>query len=120
MDTYITQHLTGINIDPQNNFIYVSSGARTHLGEIRDNGGAWPGKREVPMSSKIFRFPINTVGLFLPNDSALLDASGYVYAYGTRNTYDMAWDGNNNLFGLDNSGERDDPNKLLFPSQAIS
>ena len=107
----------GINIDPSGTYIYVSSGARTYLGEIQTNGGAWPGAREVPMTTRIFRFPIDTTGVVLPNDSALLDSSGFVFAWGTRNAYDMAWDGNGNLFGVDNSGERDDPEELNWLRQ---
>ena len=103
---------TDVSIDPSGNYIFLSSGARTHLGELRTNGGAWPGAREVPLTTRIFKFPINTVGLVLPNDSNLIDNSGYVYAWGTRNAYDMAWDANDTLFAIDNSGERDDPEEL--------
>ncbi|MEP7168930.1 MAG: PQQ-dependent sugar dehydrogenase [Bacteroidota bacterium] len=107
----------GVNLDPAGKYIYVSSGARTHLGEIRTNGGTWPGCREVPVTSRIFKFPVNTVGAVLPNDSALIDNSGYVFAWGTRNAYDMAWDGNDTLFAIDNSGERDDPEELNWLRQ---
>jgi len=103
---------SAVSIDPTGNYIYLSSGARTHLGEIRTNGGAWPNCREVPLTTRIFKFPINTVGLVLPNDSNLIDNSGYVFAWGTRNAYDMAWDANDTLFAIDNSGERDDPEEL--------
>lgn len=102
----------GVSIDPAGNYLYVSSGARTLFGEVRTNNNAWPGKREVPVSSRIFRFPANATGITLPNDSTLLDNSGYVFAWGTRNAYDMAWDGNDTLFAVDNSGERDDPEEL--------
>jgi len=81
----------GLCMDPSGSYIYVSSGARTHLGEIRSNGGAWPGLREVPLTCHIFRFPINTIGLVLANDSASLHNSGYIFASGTRNAYDMGW-----------------------------
>lgn len=108
---------TGVNLDPAGNFIYVSSGARTHLGEVRTNSGAWPGLREVPLTTRIFKFPVNTVGVVLPNDSLLIDNSGYVFAWGTRNAYDMAWDGNDTLFAIDNSGERDDPEELNWLRQ---
>ncbi len=108
---------TGVNLDPDGNNIYVSSGARTHLGEIRTNGGAWPGTREVPVTSRIFKFPVNSIGIVLPNDSNLVDNSGYVFAWGTRNAYDMAWDGNDMLFAIDNSGERDDPEELNWLRQ---
>ncbi|MES2514877.1 MAG: T9SS type A sorting domain-containing protein [Bacteroidota bacterium] len=116
-NSYGDHGFAGVNLDPAGNFIYVSSGARTHLGEIRTNGGAWPNKREVPLTTRIFRFPVNAVGVVLPNDSLLLDNSGYVFAWGTRNAYDMAWDGNNNLFAIDNSGERDDPEELNWLQQ---
>ncbi len=122
-NSYETANINGdhgfsaVNIDPAGNYIYVSSGARTHLGEIRTNGGTWPNKREVPMTSRIFRFPINSVGLTLSNDSNLIDNSGYLFATGTRNAYDMGWDGNNNLFAIDNSGERDDPEELNWLQQ---
>ncbi len=103
---------SGINIDPQKKFLYVSSGARTHLGEIRTLSGAWPGKREVPLTTCILKFPIDTVGVTLPNDSTLLSNTGLIFARGTRNAYDMAWDAGGNLFAIDNSGERDDPEEL--------
>ena len=47
----------------------------------------------------------------------MLSNSGYVFARGTRNAYDMAWDGNDTLFAIDNSGERDDPEELNWLSQ---
>jgi hypothetical protein len=108
---------TDVSIDPAGNYIYVSSGARTHLGEVRTNNNAWPGYREVPLTTRIFRFPINSSGIILPNDSTLIDNSGYVFAWGTRNAYDMAWDGNDTLFAIDNSGERDDPEELNWLRQ---
>lgn len=107
----------GVNVDPAGNYIYVSSGARTHLGEIRTNGGAWPGCREVPITTRIYRFPVTITNLVLPNDSTAIDNSGYVFAWGTRNAYDMAWDANDNLFAIDNSGERDDPEELNWLRQ---
>lgn len=102
----------GLCMDPSGTYIYVSSGARTHLGEVRSNGGAWPGLREVPLTCHIFKFPINTVGLVLANDSASLHNSGFIFASGTRNAYDMGWDGNNTMFAIDNCGERDDSEEL--------
>lgn len=108
---------SGLTIDPMGAYIFVSSGARTHLGEVRTNNGAWPGYREVPLTTRIFKFPIATVGLILQNDSAIIDNSGFVFAWGTRNAYDMAWDGDNNLFAIDNVGERDDPEELNWLRQ---
>lgn len=102
----------GVNVDPSGNYIYVSSGARTHLGEVRTNGGVWPGCREVPITTRIFKFPVSTVGLILQNDSAWIDNSTYIFSWGTRNAYDMAWNADSLLFAIDNSGERDDPEEL--------
>jgi len=108
---------TGVCVDPQENYIYVSSGARTHLGEVRTNNGAWPELREVPITCHIFRFPLNSSGIVLQNDSAFLSSSGYIFADGTRNAYDIAWDWNDTLFAVDNSGERDDPEELNWLRQ---
>ncbi len=63
-------------------------------------------------NSKIYRIPLDTVGLNLPSDSGALDASGYVHCRGVRNAYAMAFDANGELFAIDNSGERDDPEEL--------
>jgi hypothetical protein len=108
---------SAVNVDPTGNYIYVSSGARTHLGEVRTFSGSCQGCREMPITSKIFRFPIQTTALTLPNDSLALANSGYVFADGTRNAYAMAWDANQNLFAIDNSGERDDPEELNWIRQ---
>lgn len=102
----------GVALDPAGRYIYVSSGARTHLGEVRNGSGAWPGRREVPLTTRIFRLPVTATGVVLPNDSLRLAGSGYVYASGIRNAYDMAWTAADHLFAVDNSGERDDPEEL--------
>jgi hypothetical protein len=109
----------GIITDPAGNNIYVSSGARTLLGEVRTNGGVWPGQREVPLTTRIFKFPVATLGLVLPDDSILIGNIGFLFASGTRNAYDMAWDGNDTLFAIDNSGERDDPEELNWLRQGM-
>jgi hypothetical protein len=108
---------SGISLDPSGNFLFVSSGARTHLGEMDDNNGAWPNCRETPMTCRMFRFPISSLPIHLVNDSLWLENSGFIYASGTRNAYDFAWDGNDTLFSIDNSGERDDPEELNWIRQ---
>lgn len=102
----------GMVVDSNGTHLLVASGARTHLGEVRDNGGAWPGVREVPLTTRLFRLPLNGQNIQLPNDSNLLDNGPYVAAWGLRNTYDLAWSANGDLFGAENSGERDDPEEL--------
>lgn len=102
----------GMIVDSTGDHLLVASGARTHLGEVRTNGGAWPGVREVPLTTRLFRIPTNGNNIYLPNDSVLLDNGPYVYAWGLRNTYDLAWTATGELFGAENSGERDDPEEL--------
>lgn len=102
----------GMVVDSAGTHLLVASGARTHLGEVRDNGGAWPGVREVPLTTRLFRIPMNGQAINLPNDSSALDTGPYVYAWGLRNTYDLAWSPTGQLFGAENSGERDDPEEL--------
>jgi len=103
---------TGLNIDPQQQYLYFSSGSRTSFGEVQTNNGAFPGLREQPLTSKIFRIPVSAENLYLYNDSTFLDTCGYVFAMGTRNAYDMAWNAQGHLFAIDNAGERDDPEEL--------
>jgi hypothetical protein len=103
---------TGLNIDPQQQFLYFSSGSRTSFGEVQTNNGAFPGLREQPLTSKIFRIPVSAENIYLYNDSTFLDTCGYVFAMGTRNAYDMAWNAQGHLFAIDNAGERADPEEL--------
>ncbi|MFM1853464.1 MAG: hypothetical protein RL164_782 [Bacteroidota bacterium] len=103
---------TGLNIDPQQQFLYFSSGSRTSFGEVQTNNGAFPGLREQALTSKIFRIPVSAENIYLYNDSTFLDTCGYVFAMGTRNAYDMAWNAQGHLFAIDNAGERDDPEEI--------
>lgn len=103
---------TSVISDPAGDYLYWASGARTMTGEIWSDNGAHPGYREGPYNGRLFRIPIDTVGLVLPGDSATLDGSGFVYCRGLRNAFDMDWDADGQLFAIDNSGERDDPEEL--------
>jgi glucose/arabinose dehydrogenase len=104
-------------ISPDNKFIYVNSGARTDHGEIQDNGGAYPKARDNGLTSKIFRFPVDTKDLELPDDSAQLRAEGYLYAQGIRNAYDMGFDPYGNLFAVSNSADYDYPEDMFWIRQ---
>jgi glucose/arabinose dehydrogenase len=103
---------TGINVDPSKQFLFFSGGSRTSFGEVISNNGNYPGMREQALTSKIYRIPIDAENLYWPNDSTFLMNSGFVFAEGTRNAYDMAWNAQDHLFAVDNAGERDDPEEL--------
>ncbi len=82
----------GIAISPDNRYVFLNSGSRTDHGEVQENGGTFPGVREVPLSSAIFRLPTNGEELILRADEGSLRASGHLYADGLRNAYDLAFD----------------------------
>jgi len=99
--------MSGVIVDPNNNYVYVNSGARTDHGEEREGG-----LREIPLTSLIFKLPVNGNNIILQNDWDSLLANGYVMADGIRNTFDFAYAGNGDLFGVENSGDRDDPEEM--------
>jgi hypothetical protein len=90
----------------------VNSGSRTDHGEVEDNGGTFPGVREVPLTTKIFRLPADGENMLLPADEAALRASGYIYAEGLRNAYDLAFAPNGELFATENGPDADMPDEL--------
>ncbi len=94
-------------VSPDGKYIYVNTGARTDHGEVQDNKGAYPNARDNALTAKVFRFPIHSKDLLLPDDEAKLKADGYIYAEGIRNAYDMAFDPDGNLFGVVNSSDYD-------------
>jgi hypothetical protein len=96
-----------LEVSPDGKYIYANSGARTDHGEVQDNGGLYPNARDNSLTSKIFRFPIDAKDLYLADDAANLKANGYMYAEGIRNAYDMAFDGDGNLFAVSNSPDYD-------------
>ena len=64
------------------------------------------------MTTKIFRLPADGVDLKLPLDEAALGATGYIYARGFRNAFDMAFAPNGDLFAIDNGPDADFPDEL--------
>lgn len=103
-----------LEISPDKKFIFVNTGARTDHGEVQDNDGAYPQARDNALTAKIFKFPIDAEDLLLPNDENELKKSGYIYAEGIRNAYDMAFDQNGNLFAVSNSGDYDHPEDMFW------
>ncbi len=113
--TYYDHGFSGIVASPDLSALYINSGSRTDHGEEQNNYGMYPGLREEPLTSAIFRIPANSVNLTLPNTVSGL--APYLYADGVRNSFDLAFDSNNNLFATENSGDRDDPDELNWIRQ---
>jgi hypothetical protein len=98
--------MNGIILNPSGDSLYVNSGAATDHGEMHG------GYREVGLTSLILRVPTNGQDIILQNDKIWLRANKYIFAEGTRNTFDFAYAANGDLFGPDNSDDRDDPEEL--------
>lgn len=101
----------GVCLSRNKDTLFVSSGSRTDHGEVK-NSGPYTGLREVPLTAKIFAFPVHVSDVVLKNDMEYIQSSGFLYADGTRNEFDMAINGLGHLIGLENSGDRDDPEEL--------
>ncbi len=106
-----------MEVSPDGKYIFVNSGARTDHGEVQDNNGAWPNARNGALTSRIFRFPIDSKDLVLPNDEAKLKAEDFIYAEGIRNAYDMSFDGAGNLFAVSNSSDYDHNEDMFWVRQ---
>lgn len=110
--TAFDHSLSAVAVHPDGTWLALNSGSRTDHGEVQDGGGTYPGVREVPLTSAIFRVPADATDLVLPDDEASLVAAGYLFADGTRNSFGLAFDADGELFGAENSGDRDDGEEL--------
>jgi hypothetical protein len=104
-----------VSLDGQ--YLYYNAGSRTDHGEVEDAGGIFPNTRDVPLTAKIFRVPLNGSVIFLTNDLPTLLSEGYVYAQGTRNAFDFAFAPNGDLFATDNGPDRDMSDSLYWLRQ---
>ncbi len=105
--TAYDHRFNGVVVSPDGNFIYINSGSRTDHGEVQSADGLFPNTREVGLTACIIRLPTNGKNLFLPNNRSTLKTSGYIFAEGIRNTFDMAFAPNGDLFGTENGPDRD-------------
>jgi hypothetical protein len=97
----------GMIVSPDGQYLYLNSGSRTDHGEVQSKGGVFPDTREVGLTAKILRLPTSGANLVLTNDINALRQAGYVFAEGTRNTFDFAFAANGDLFGTENGPDRD-------------
>ncbi|MEH2136218.1 PQQ-dependent sugar dehydrogenase [Nostoc sp.] len=105
--TAYDHRFNGVVVSPDGSFIYVNSGSRTDHGEVQSSDGLYPNTREVGLTACILRLPSNGKNLFLANNRATLKTAGYIFAEGIRNTFDMAFAPNGDLFGTENGPDRD-------------
>jgi hypothetical protein len=112
LNTHYNHAFNAVEVSPDGKYIYVNSGSRTDHCEMEHREGPLAGLREIPLTSKIFRLPADGLDLTLRNNLDSLTAAGYVYAYGLRNTFDLATGPDGNLFGTENSDDRDDEEEL--------
>ena len=98
----------GVAVSPDGRWVFVNSGSRT------DHGEEFNGLREVPLSAAILRVPSNGEGITIPADAEALKASGYLYADGLRNAFDMAFAGNGDMFAADNGPDNDLPEPIAW------
>ena len=109
---YFDHLFSGSIINSTGDSIYICSGARGDHGEIQTRYGLYPGIRNKSLTSCILKIPIDGDSLIIPDDSVALDNLNLVLCRGIRNTYDFAYNGNADLFGAENSGDRDMDDEL--------
>ncbi len=110
--TNYDHNMNAVTVSPDGQFLYVNSGSRTDHGEEQSYNGQFPGLREVPLTSAILRIPASATDVVLPDDEASLVQGGYLFADGFRNTFSLAFNVEGRLFGMENSGDRDDSEEM--------
>lgn len=111
-NTAFDHNFNAIVLSPDQKTLYVNSGSRTDHDEVHSVDGLYPNTREVALTAKLFQVSADTADLILLNDYEFLKTNNFIYAEGLRNTFDLAFDKDGNLFGTENSGDRDDSEEL--------
>ncbi|WKN32667.1 cytochrome c class I [Porifericola rhodea] len=112
--TLYSHEFNGIALSPDQQFIYINSGARTDHGEVQDNDGLFPGLRESNLTACILRLPVNGKNVLLRDDSTFLAEEGYLFAAGIRNAYDLDFSPKGHLFAVSNSSDYDHPEDMFW------
>jgi Secretion system C-terminal sorting domain/Glucose / Sorbosone dehydrogenase len=95
----------GIIVTRDQKYLIVNSGSRSDHGEEPVNGG-----REYPITSAMFKIPINSKNLILYNNEDSLKP--YLYVDGVRNSFDLAYTSSGDLIATENGDTRDDTEEL--------
>lgn len=111
-------NIAAICLNKTKDSLLISSGSRTDHGEVKDVNGRFPNLREDALTSKIFIIPLNlNKEIILKNDYQEVSSSGFVYCEGVRNEFDIATNSKGEIFGIENNGDRDDPEELNLLSK---
>jgi hypothetical protein len=102
---------SGIAVSADGKSLFFSSGSRTEHGEPEGGGGDG---REAPLSSAIFKVPTDAM-TDLKNDATAL--MPFMFADGTRNTFDLAFNAAGDLIGTENGPDIDLPDEVNFLEQ---
>jgi hypothetical protein len=102
--TNFDHKFAGVIVSPDSMNVFFSSGSRSDHGEQEGAMG------EVPLTSAIFRVPASSNNLMLMNDETALKP--YLYADGTRNSFDMAFNADGELFAGENGPDIDLPDEI--------
>jgi hypothetical protein len=107
--TIFDHEWSGIAVSPDGTFVYINAGSRT------DHGEEHLGARESALTAKIFKLPTDKPEMIVLKDNlADLKAAGYVFAEGTRNSFDPEFAPNGDLLAGDNGPDADYHEELNF------
>lgn len=104
---------SGIAVSPDGKSLFFSSGSRTEHGE--PEGGAMFNGREYPGTSAVFKVPTDAA-----TDLKMATAASvmpFIFADGTRNAFDMAFNANGDLIATDNGPDISLPDEINFLEQ---
>jgi glucose/arabinose dehydrogenase len=90
---------------PDQQYILVNSGARTDHGEEKSNN-----QRENAFTAKLLKFPVDTSNITLQDNETFMQ--DFTFATGLRNTYDLEYNAEGRLFGLDQADQSDHQEEL--------
>jgi len=106
--TNFDHSFSGLAISSDDASLFFSSGSRTDHGEMEKGAG------EVPLSSAVFKVP-TAAPTDMKNDMAAL--AGVLFADGTRNAFDMAFNAAGDLISVDNGPDMDLPDEINWLQQ---
>ena len=106
-DCIFNHEVNGLVVSPDNRSLFINSGSRTDHGEIQDGNRQFPDLRETALTAIVLRVPTDARDLVLPNDRDVLRTRGFLFAEGLRNSYDLAFAPNGDLFAAENGPDRD-------------